>query len=344
MSEVFDVTVLYFSSSEFPSDERIDDHQSGNLREIIIHYPKRDNLWRKKRALDKAFETGIKMINRPDLIHGHCILPKGHLFVKAKAHFNCPLIITEHGSYFRKEKRSQWTFKERMIASITKKSIDKLIAVSDFQRKDLLENFKNFSIDIIPNSIHTQRFRPVGIPAEQPKEFLHISTLDAELKNPKGIIEAADLLSAKGYTNFHLTIISDESYASLQDEVARLKLDRYISFEGPIAHDELVSFYNRSHALVMFSRYETFSIVMAEAWACGIPVISTPVGIAADMDSHLGLTVQGNDALSLALEMEKMINGKEFHRQVIREHALQYDNVLVLERLVGVYEQLLGHK
>jgi glycosyltransferase involved in cell wall biosynthesis len=340
LSEKFQVTVLYVSADEGIAVQEIIENNTENLKEIIVYYPKKFSTLGRKRTLDKAFTSGLKLVEQPDLIHGHCILPKGHLFSKAKAHFKCPLIVTEHGSYFRMEIWGKWSFKERLIATIAKRSIDKMIAVSEFQKKDLLSYFKGIHMEVIPNPIDTNIFKPVGIPEDKPLRFLHVSTLDPELKNPKGIIEAVDLLCAKGYQDFNLTIISDEPYNALQEEVQRLKLDSYVSFAGPIAHDKLVPFYNQSHALVMFSSYETFSIVIAEAWSCGIPVISTSVGIAADMDSHLGLVVQGMDPLSLALEMEKMIEGKEFQRQRIREHALQFSKKFVLDQLINTYNSL----
>ena len=340
LSEKFQVTVLYVGVDEEITEQEIIEKNHGQMQEIIVYYPKKSSILGRKRALDKAFLTGLKMVEQPDLIHGHCILPKGHLFSKAKAYFNCPLVVTEHGSYFRPERFKKWHFKERMIASITKRSIDQLIAVSEFQRKDMSSYFKEHKIRVIGNPIDTKLFAPIGIPDDEPIRFLHVSTLDPELKNPGGIIEAVDLLCAKGYEKFHLTIVSDEPYNDLQEEVNRLKLDRYVSFEGPCSHEELVPFYNQSHAMVMFSRYETFSIVIAEAWSCGIPVISTPVGIASAMEAHLGLTVQGNDPLSLALEMEKLINGKSFQRQIIREHALQFGRQPILDQLISTYNSL----
>jgi glycosyltransferase involved in cell wall biosynthesis len=340
LSEKFQVTVLYVCIDDQLTDQKVIENNHDQLKEIIVYYPQRSTMLGRKRALDKAFETGLRLVEKPDLIHGHCILPKGHLFSKAKKYFNCPLIVTEHGSYFRPERLRKWSFKERMVASITKRSIDKLIAVSDFQRRDMHPYFKGSEISIIPNPIDTKLFAPMGIPEDLPVQFLHISTLDPELKNPQGIIEAVDLLCAKGYQQFHLTIVSDEPYSHLQNEVSRLKLDTYISFTGPVAHEQLVPFYNQSHALVMFSKYETFSIVIAEAWSCGIPVISTPVGIASDMEEYLGLSVQSNDALSLALEMEKIIDGKSFQRQIIREHALQFGKERVLDQLITIYNSL----
>ncbi len=340
LSEKFQVTVLYVCIDEQLSEQEVIEINYGQLKEIIVYYPKRGTILGRKRALEKAFETGLKLVDKPGLIHGHCILPKGHLFSKAKKYFNCPLIVTEHGSYFRPERFKKWSFKERMIASITKRSIDKLIAVSDFQRQDMRLYFKGTKISIVPNPVDTKLFAPMGVPDDLPIKFLHISTLDPELKNPIGIIEAVDLLCAKDYQQFHLTIVSDEPYSHLQHEVSRLKLEPYISFAGPIEHHQLVHFYNQSHGLIMLSKYETFSIVIAEAWSCGIPVISTPVGIASDMESHLGLTVQNNDALSLAIEMEKIINGKSFQRQIIREHALQFSKKHVLDQLITIYNSL----
>ncbi len=341
LSEKFQVTVLYVCADEQILELEITKNVNGQLREIIIYYPQKNSILGRKRGLDKAFEAGLKLVEHPDIINGHCILPKGHLFSKAKDRFKCPLIVTEHGSYFRPERIKKWSFKERLITNITRRSIDKLIAVSEFQKNDMLSYFKDLKIEVIPNPIDTNLFRPIGIPDDLPLRFLHISTLDPELKNPKGIIEAVDLLCAKGYNNFHLLIISDEPYSKFQEEVNRLKLEAYISFAGPIAHEKLVTYYNQSHALVMFSRYETFSIVIAEAWACGIPVISTPVGIGAEMDDHLGLTVQNNDPLSLALEMEKMIHGKEFQRQIIREHALKFNKESFKEQWTNLLGQYL---
>lgn len=332
--------MLFVCLDEHISGLEIIEQTEGNLRELIIYYPKRGNVLSRKRMLEKAFQAGLDRIEKPDLIHGHCLLPKGHLFSKAKSYFKCPLIVTEHGSYFRLERIRKWSFKERLIMARTKGSIDQLIAVSEFQKKDLNLYFKGWNIDVLPNPIDTELFKPAGIPSDEKKRFLHISTLDRELKNPQCLIEAVDLLCAKGYTQFELTIISDEPFQDFQKEVERLKLDRYISFVGPLEHQELVAHYNNSHALVMCSRYETFSIVIAEAWSCGIPVISTPVGIAAQMDSQLGLLVSNFDPLSLALEMEKLIDGKEFHRQTIREYALQFSNKVVLEQLINLYNGL----
>jgi glycosyltransferase involved in cell wall biosynthesis len=339
LAETYWVTVIYVTVDEVLTVSEVCDQTIGNLREIIVYIPKRSTFFLRKRETEKAFYNALRTVKKPDLIHAHCLLPKGYLFKKAKSFYNCPLIVTEHGSYFRKTHLAKWTLKERLIVSRSKKYIDQLIAVSEFQLNDLQSYFKDLNIKVIPNPISTNLFIPGPIPDDKPIRFLHVSTLDTELKNPMGIIEAVDLLCAKGYNQFHMTIISDEPYDLLKNKVAELKLDGFISFLGPLQHGELVAYYQNSHAFVLFSKYETFSVVIAEAWSCGVPVITTPVGIAAKMNANLGFTVKDDSPLSLAIEMEKILQGYKFDSQRIREYALKYSNEVVFEQLSNLYNQ-----
>jgi len=103
----------------------------------------------------------------------------------------------------------------------------------------------------------------------------------------------------------------------------------------------LPPFYRASDALILNSDYESFSIVVAEAWACGIPVISTSVGIAAELPNALGIQVETRNPLSLAIGMERIFNGTTFDRKVIRQYALHYSNEAVLEAIKKLYAHVL---
>jgi glycosyltransferase involved in cell wall biosynthesis len=77
--------------------------------------------------------------------------------------------------------------------------------------------------------------------------------------------------------------------------------------------------------------------VIAEAWASGIPVISTPVGIAAEMSEEAGILVKDNDPLSLAMAMEKIINDLPFDPVTIRKEALKYTEQAFLHSISEIY-------
>ena len=155
------------------------------------------------------------------------------------------------------------------------------------------------------------------------KSFLHISTLDQSTKNPYGIIEACSLLK-KEVDDFTLKIISDEDYSVLQKNVNSLGLENNISFLGPLDWNELPPHYHSASAFILFSEYESFSIVLAEAWATGTPVITTSVGIANNLPNSLGIKVDTNNTDALSEAMLTVIDGKHFDSDLIRNHAVQY--------------------
>ena len=342
LAKDFKVTVLYVVADSTISVREWNITERENLTEKIIYHPQGTHFFSRKKERDAAFLEGLQSIENVDLIHGHVLLPNCYLFLRAKNKFNCPLIITEHGSYFRKEKRKKWDLKEKFLLKLVRKNIDQLVAVSETLRQDLQVYFNTEEIIIIPNPTNTALFFPVEKSKKETFEFLHISTLDTSVKNPVGILDAIELLYDKGYTNYRFTIISDESSLELQKIAKEKGIEQLVSFVGPLHQKDLVSYYQKSDAFVLFSDYETFSIVLTEAWACGIPTITTPVGIAQRMPEYLGIEVKQKDSLGLAIALEKLLNGMEFNSNLIREYATQFSDETVLQQLKNLYQKFNG--
>ena len=339
LADSYKITVLHTVADPDLKDLDCSIAELENLKEIVVYHPKGSNFFSRRKEQDKAFEFGLNLIEQVDLIYAHVIVPKGYLYVRAKKKFSCPLIVTEHGSYYRAEKRNSWSLKDKFILKYTRKYIDQLIAVSDFLKRDLTSFFVDKEIQVIPNPINTNLFVPKEKKSSTTKHFLHISTLDKALKNPIGIIEAVSLLKDKGYSDFKLTLISDESTTELKALVESKELTTLINLGGPCTPEELVSYYQQSDAFVLFSAYETFSIVLAEAWACGIPTITTPVGIGFDLPHEMGIQVKINDSLSLAIGMEKILQGLTFDAEIIRKKALHYSDEKIIEELTSLYNK-----
>jgi L-malate glycosyltransferase len=311
------------------------------INEIIAYHPKGRNFLQSFQIQRQAFKLACNKIEHIDLIHAHVLLPKGIQFLWAKKHFKCPLLLTEHGSYFRKENKI--SFIKQLYLKWIIGSVDFFTTVSEFLKEDLQRFFPKKEIQILPNPIEVADFSKTIQPEEKETsafqltktiEFLHISTLDEDLKNIKGIIDACKLLVKKGITNFHLQIVSDEETIKWETYVYSKKLTNHISFTGATDYEKIPAFYQKADAFVLFSSYETFSIVLAESWASGIPVISTPVGIAFNLDKRLGLSVGINQTKELANAMERMINKEiQFDPVYLKNHAAQFDNALVLKQL-----------
>ena len=108
LAQKHQVTVLNLQSDTAVTAIMKEEKTSGNLTEIFVKYPAAGNPFSKWNNARKAFKQGIQDIQQVDLIHGNVILSKGFQFLWAKKHFNKPLIVTEHASYFRKAVSDNW--------------------------------------------------------------------------------------------------------------------------------------------------------------------------------------------------------------------------------------------
>lgn len=340
----YDVTVLKIESCTSISKTVFEKSEVGNLTEILIQYPHSSNPLTRWIRVRKAFELGVKQIRNVDLIHASNILSEGYQFLWAKKHFKKPLIITEHGSYYRSEKSSTWSLKEKQIIKQVFKQASLITAVSPFLKSEMQGVFPKIDIQILPNVVDDSIFKFKEKESSTKIKFIHISTLDERFKNISGIIEACHVLSQEfSAAEFELQVISDEPYQSWQENVHQNGLDTYIHFAGPMNPIEIAENIQQATALVLFSNYETFSIVLAEAWSTGTPVITTPVGIAFNLDIALGLQVEIQNVKSLVAVMRKFIQHEvHFDEIQIQEKAKQYHSETVLKKIEKLYAPFLS--
>jgi glycosyltransferase involved in cell wall biosynthesis len=310
------------------------------MTEIRVCHPSGKHAIQKLLHQRKALNEAFKELKEVDLIIGAILLPKGIQFIQAKKHFKCPLIYTEQGSYFRKEIKSTWSFKDKLILQSVRRHIDHIVPVSHFLKDDLLNDFALKKYTIIGNHVNTESFCYVSKEQRAKTSFLHISTLDANTKNPSGIFEACKLL--KEYTNqFALTVICDEDANYWKNWCAENELLDVIDFVGPQNWLDLPKFYHATDAFILFSVYESFSVVLAEAWSTGTPTLTTEVGIASKMPSELGVLVQQDNPESLANAMLKIIKREiVFEGEIISNYGQQFSEKCILrkwEELIDEY-------
>lgn len=287
LSTDYDVTVL-FSRSENRNDIEMVETK-GDFRTIVVYHPGKKDLPAKMRMQRKAAKTGFQKITKPvDLIFAHISWPKGMQFIQAKKHFGAPLLLLEHGSYYRPDQTMP--FFQKMLVRKCLKAADATAAVSDVLKADILRQFPNLEIEVIPNPVNDAVFHPQSVSSE--KKLIHISTLDKKTKHPEKILEAIRILKNQSiFVPLH--IVSDQPFQQLQLLCKQLEIEELVTFAGSLSEQEISAELNKSLALVVSSSYETFGIVIAEAWLCGKPVISTSVGIASQLDKKAGIQAAG---------------------------------------------------
>jgi glycosyltransferase involved in cell wall biosynthesis len=124
-------------------------------------------------------------------------------------------------------------------------------------------------------------------------------------------------------------------------------LERDFKFIGPVSPAERWAMYRSADVFVLPSRSENFGNVVAEALACGVPVITTRATPWPELESHrCGWWVEANaPALAEALRKATACNDAERIEMGARGRELvraRYTWPAVAERMLAVYRWMLG--
>ena len=156
------------------------------------------------------------------------------------------------------------------------------------------------------------------------KQILHVSLLKDDIKNVSGIIKAVKELSMKR-KDFELHIIGSGNDKEKLEGLAReySLLNEMIFFEGMVDVNEVSKFFYASDFFVLNSNFETFSVVTAEALACGKPVIATRCGGPEEfVKDNCGILIDSRDMDSLVKAMDYMLdNFSSYSSKEICEYA-----------------------
>ena len=337
LSANYRITVINLECSDSISDNEITEIQDGKVTEIKAKYPIGSKLTRFGNRT-RIFSQALKELDSVDLIIGHVLLPNGWMFLNASKTLNCPWIWVEHGSYFRTDGKKRWSPRERLLRKSALSKASTIVAVSDFLKADMQKQMATKEILVIGNHVDDQLFTFQPKNPSETTRFLHVSTLDLNTKNPKGILEACSLL-AKSKISFQMTIVSDEDASALIMYAEELGISEYVSFVGPQDWSNMPRFFHESDAFVLNSDYETFSIVLAEALSTGTPIISTPVGIANEIPKDAIIEIEKNNPNALFTAMNDFIIGnRTFDHEQLADYGIQYHSAQILSRWTDLIE------
>jgi glycosyltransferase involved in cell wall biosynthesis len=89
--------------------------------------------------------------------------------------------------------------------------------------------------------------------------------------------------------------------------VAELGLQEHVRFLGRIPDDDLPAFYNASAVVVLPSYYEGFGYPVAEAMACGRPVIAANTTSLPEVVGNAGLLFEPDDVDGLSNALHTLL-------------------------------------
>ena len=162
-------------------------------------------------------------------------------------------------------------------------SIRKIIAKKVLANADSVRDVKTLPIYIDKKRIEEGQIH-FDLHIRYPWRFILLAVSRLAPEKNLSLALKALALARKKFPNTGLVIVgSGPEEGSLKSEVRRLKLEGVVEFVG--WQNDLASFYKTANAFIQTSLFEGYGMSLVEAGLSGLPVLTTPVGIAKELEA-----------------------------------------------------------
>lgn len=209
-----------------------------------------------------------------------------------------------------------------------RREVDVYIALTEFSKKKFIEGgLPAEKIIVKPNFIDPDP----GVKEGLGGYALYVGRLSVE-KGVDVLFNAWSLISS-----IPLSVVGD---GPLMGEAEQIKTVD-ITLLGKLDHDNVIQQMKGARFLVMSSNcYENFPLTIAEAYACGLPVVASRLGAMAELvhDGETGLLFNPGDPADLACKVRELWNSPEKLAEMSRNARAEYETKYTAEKN---YEQLM---
>ena len=270
---------------------------------------------------------------------------------------SCTGVVTLHDLAFLRYPQVLTRSKRVYHRTLTMRSLQRatmIIAPSNSTKQDIIELAsipanrvqtvypcidERFSSVILDKDI--QMFRQVhGLTKGY---LLYLGTLEPR-KNITTLVEAYAQFRASYGRDEKLVLAGGKGwlYDSIFERVQQLGLESEVIFPGFVPDTEQLLWYHAASVFVYPSLYEGFGIPVAEALACGVPVVTSNVSSLPEAGATLALTVDPFDKAAMAGAFFKALTDesvRERCRTQTASVAQQFSARTMVEQTLAVYEQ-----
>lgn len=301
----------------------------------------------------KAYKIFLKEKGKPDLIQVNVAGRIGLYAVLMKLLYKIPYIVQEHSATYvcfkdREEYKKQTPFIERIITSLVFRHADHILSVSSYLSNSIknIKKIKN-NYDIVENVVDY----PENLHKTFDKNFISsisISLLETREKNIFELIDAVKTVVKKGYNNYKCFLIGEGKERILLEKYAKDSgiLNKNFFFLGYIPNKDLSFWFSKTNFFILPSKYETFSVVTAEAMANGLPVLCTKCGGPEEfVNKEHGLIVDNNSEKLVEGIIYMIENWKSYNEQIIHDYIKsKFSEKNIGSKFFNIYEKVLARQ
>ncbi|MDR2178052.1 MAG: glycosyltransferase family 4 protein [Treponema sp.] len=263
-----------------------------------------------------------------------CFFPAAHRLT-APRRSSCPTVGTIHdmAAYWGRRKiRERAGPVPRLLLPGAPGRLDRIIAVSEWVKRELVElaGVKEFRIEVVPNGIDLEAFRPVPKNEEsvvliQPFSFrrpymLCTSRIEHPITNHVRLIEAFRVFKER--TRYpHRLVLAGGNGRGAETVKRAAHASPYrndIFFTGHFPHQSLPKLYSGADIAVFPSMYDGFGPGILEAMATGVPVACARTAGLPETAEHAALYFDPLDSEDMADRLVTLTTNREIYRECRR--------------------------
>ncbi len=237
----------------------------------------------------------------------------------------------------------------RLSSRLVFRQASAVIALTEHMKREM-QKIHNCEITVLPNGVELESVKSTTLPKtvrrksgldETAEIILFVGRLHI-IKGVKYLIEALKIISQK-YTSTRLVLVGEgEERQRLQEMVKGLGLSNRVSFVGSVPNRKVAEYMSAADVFVLPSLSEGFPVVIPEAMAAGLPIVTTNVRGLPEIvkDGENGFTVDPQNSQQLAEKISLLLDDKELRQKISRNNrrkARQYSWETVVEKLEKVY-------
>lgn len=289
---------------------------------------------------------------RPDVIHDHGIwLPENIQSCRLAIRSGIPLVIHPRGMLEPWSLGQKW-LKKRVAMTLYQRRLLEgaaaLVATSVAEFENVRRLGLKQPIAVIPNGVELGAFAEA---MRREDSVLRIRTVLflSRVHPKKGLLNLVSAWSALRPTGWRLCIAGPDEGGHLAEVLSAVRtagIEHYVDYVGEVDGDAKSELYRSANLFVLPSYSENFGVVVAEALAHGLPVITTrgapwgelgPYGCGWWVDFGVEPLVEALRAAMSLTDAERAAMGLRG-----REYVRRFNWEEIAETTFGLYEWVLG--
>jgi glycosyltransferase involved in cell wall biosynthesis len=296
-------------------------------------------------AAKKLFAHYVSLYGMPDLIHAHSFLWGGLAAAAIHKKWGVPFFVTEHRNHFierialKKEITHCWTYQPIKEACSFSSGIIGVSSLITETLRDYGEDQEKYHT--IANSVDTEFFKPTGEKRQGRTQFISVAQLE-ERKNLSMLLRCFQRFLQKRPDSCLVILGEGEERPKLERLAVELGIQERLSMPGKVDRATVKKALAESHAFLFSSNSEAFGVALIEAFAAGLPVLSTRCGGPESfMNESVGLMVPKRDEEAFFQGMITLMDSA-FCEKTIRNYAKEhFHDEAIAAKYKSLYSKVL---